>query len=184
MKKRVILCDFDGTLIEGNIENAFTSYLLKQKEIKLKLLSVALFTLPFNLLLNKLFLPSITKSWTLILRQRVVEYIDSFLDEYIERIKLKEDTIKLIDSLDRDELILLTGSYQQLVEAFIRRKNLTWIDKVIGTEVHNNHFTIKRHPFGKGKSKYVDLRNYNIGIANDYSDHFYLDICNEQYKIK
>lgn len=184
MKERVILCDFDGTVIESNIEDKFVSYLLKQKEIRYKLLLVAFFTFPLNMILNKLYLSSITKSWTFILKDRTEEYIARFLDDHIQEIKAKNDTIKLLKSIKYNKLIILTGSYQQLVELYLARVNFIHVNKVIGTKVSKNRLFVKQHPFGKSKCSFVDINNYNIGVANDFSDHYYLDMCNEQYIIK
>lgn len=74
-KERIIICDFDGTLITGNLEQAFMNYLLSQNDIRFKLMFIAIFTLPINLTLDMLGLPSIFKSWTFVLGNKTNEYI-------------------------------------------------------------------------------------------------------------
>lgn len=182
--KKVIICDFDGTLIEENIENMFTSYLLQDKRIRYKLISVALLTLPINIIRNKLFLPSLIKSWTFVLQDKISFYIDDFLQKHKDQIHIKNSTIELINRLRYDKLIILTGSYHQLVEKFLAICLPAFADEVIGSTVKGNKFVVDRHPYGKGKKKFVDIDNYNIGIANEDSDRFYLDLCNEKFIIK
>jgi len=183
--KRIIICDFDGTVIEGNIENCFTRFLLQQKELRIKLFTAAIPALLINLPLNKLCLPSVIKSWTYVLKQEISHYIDLFLKENNRKLKIKKETISLIKEISHDKSVLLTGSYQELVERFLEYNNIKCFDKIIGAQVKLPlYLFIKKHPYGKEKCKYVDRTNYNIGIADNYSDHFYLDMCNEKYYIK
>ena len=181
MQKRVIICDLDGTLIYENLENIFVKFLLSKKKIKYKILFVSLFTLPINIIRNKFYYPSIFKSWTYVLKNKFEDYKEEFFKHNI--IHFNDKVISLINSLDADEVILLTGSYQDLATELLENKGITLFNEVIGTKTEKNYFKISRHPYGKGKVKYVNQSNYNIGIANEYSDHFYLDLCNEKYYI-
>lgn len=185
--RKVVICDFDGTLIQGNLENTFVSYLLKETKYGWRILLVSLFTLPINLLLNRFYWPSIFKSWTFVLKREKQEVIKAFLiSDYFKRstdMRLREDIISKLSSFDSDLIVILTGSDEDLVEAFIHSTNRIKFDKIIGSQVESGFFRVKRHPFGKGKTKYVKSKYYNIGIANDFSDHFYMDMCNEKYYV-
>ena len=101
-----------------------------------------------------------------------------------ESMQYKNDVVEQIASIKADQLVVLTGSDEDLVKAFLQNDNRIFYDDVIGSKVKSDFFRVKRHPFGRGKCKYVNSDNYNIGIANDRSDHFYMDMCNEQYYIK
>lgn len=181
MKTRVLLCDFDGTLIQGNIENRFTRYLLGRKDIRLKLAAVAALTLPLNLLLNKLNHPSLLKSWTFVLRGEIDAVIDAFLDENMNLMPLRKGTLQLLSSLHYDRSIILTGSAECLVKKYLERCPELAFDAVIGSCVKADFLTVERHPYGKGKIPFVDSSCYNIGVADSESDRFYMNLCNEKY---
>lgn len=181
MKTRVLLCDFDGTLIQGNIENQFTRYLLGRKDIRLKLAAVAALTLPLNLLLHQLNRPSLLKSWTFILRGGADAAMDAFLDENMSRLPLRRDTLRLLSTLRYDKAIVLTGSAERLVQKYLERCSELSFDTVIGSCVKADFLTVERHPYGKGKMPFVDASCYNIGVADSESDRFYMNLCNETY---
>lgn len=184
---RVVICDFDGTIIRGNLENTFLRFLLKETVYRWRILIISLFTLPINLLLNKFYIPSIFKSWTYVLKGQKSIIIDDFLNSSFFKdsvfLKYREDVIAKLSAIEYDYLLILTGSDEDLVRAFLRIENRFKFDEVIGSKVEKNFFRVKRHPYGKAKMEYVNRDNYNIGIANDYSDHFYMDMCNEKYYV-
>lgn len=180
---RVILCDFDGTLIFGDLERMFMRYLLQQPEIKFRMLLISLITLPINLLLNQLGRPSIFKSWTVVLKNREENYIHDFLSRKNSLIKRKPEGWQILNSIPNAKRILLTGCYGNLIRQYLKYNNLNNIfEQVIATEMKSS-FLIRQHPFAKGKVQFVDKQNYNIGIANEPGDHFYLDLCDEQYYV-
>lgn len=182
-EKRVILCDFDGTLIHGDLERMFMRYLLLQPEVKYKMLAVSILTLPLNTFLNQLGFPSIMKSWTFALKEKANQYIVDFLKKNNENIKRKEEGWLKLQSISNARSVLLTGCYGNLIRAYLQYNQLDSIfDEVIATEMQNNLF-IKQHPYARGKVQFVNKQNYNIGIANEKSDHFYLDICDERYYV-
>ena len=184
---KVVICDFDGTVIRGNLENIFLRFLLKESVYRWRILIISLFTLPINLFLNKLFCPSIFKSWTYVLKDKKGEIINDFLNSSFfknsELLKYREDVIARLSAVDYDYLLILTGSDEDLVRAFLRIESRFNIDDIIGSQVKKDYFRVKRHPYGKAKMEFVKRENYNIGIANDYSDHFYMDMCNEKYYV-
>lgn len=184
---RVVICDFDGTIIRGNLENTFLRFLLKETVYRWRILIISLFTLPINLLLNRFYKPSIFKSWTYVIKGDKIEVINDFLNSSFfrdsELLMYREDVIARLSAVDYENLLILTGSDEDLVRAFLRIENRFNIGDVIGSQVEKNYFRVKRHPYGKAKMEYVNRENYNIGIANDYSDHFYMDMCNEKYYV-
>lgn len=183
-KQSIILCDFDGTLIEGDLERAFMRYLLKKKEIKYKMLLVSLFTLPINFLRNTFGFPSILKSWTFVLKDSTNQYISNFIHDCGSKIQSKQQGWNLLNSLKDSKRVLLTGCYDKLIRAYLKYCNLdTVFDEIIACEMKNN-LIVRRHPFGRGKVPFVPVHAYTIGIANEYSDHYYMDLCSEKYYIK
>lgn len=185
--KKVVICDFDGTIIHGNLENTFVKYLLKETGYGWWILMVSLFTLPINILLNRLYKPSIFKSWTYILKEKKREVMDAFFNsDYYKgsfQLRYREDVISKLDIIDLDYMLILTGSDEELVKAYLEKNDMIKCDKVIGSQVKKDFFRVERHPFGKEKMKFVNRDNYNIGIANDFSDHFYMDMCDEKYYV-
>lgn len=185
--KKIVLCDFDGTLIEGNLENTFLHYLLKGTSYRWIIIAISFFTLPINLILNKFGFPSIFKSWTFVLKNNKKRIIHSFLSSDFfsnsPKMKYREDVLEMLSLMRYDRMIILTGSDEELVTAFLNKYKIIKFDEIIGSQVKDDLFRVKRHPFGKGKIRYVNRDYYNIGIANDYSDHFYLEICNEKYYV-
>lgn len=183
-QRKVIICDFDGTIINQDLEKTFLRYILSQKEIKWKLLILSLVTLPINICRNFFHYPSLYKSWTFTLKGDTMKYIDRFILECNSKLTLRKDVLKLIDSLNADEIVLLTGCYEDLAISFLKSRNLYGkFNKIIGSRVKTNNFKVERHPFGKSKREFVDKNNYNIGIADSKSDKYYLNICNEKYYV-
>lgn len=184
MPKKVLLCDFDGTIIHQDLEKTFLKYLLTQNEIKWKLLALSFITLPINLFRNYFHYPSIFKSWTFLLKEDITIYIDKFIIDCDSKITLRDDVLNLIKNIDVHERILLTGCYEDLVISFLKHRDLIeYFDLIIGTKVKKNYFIVERHPFGKLKKQFVNKNNYNIGVADSESDKHYLNICNEKYYV-
>ena len=180
MTPKCYIVDFDGTLIREDLEREFMKWLIRQKEIRYRMLCVSLFTLPINMLRNKLGYPSIFKSWTYVLRGHIDEYINAFIQkEAAGTIHLREDVWKMLNG--GDEIILLSGCYQDLLIAYlkyIKRKSV--FVEIIGCEMEANQIRVKIHPYGRSKCRFVNQGKYNIGVANERVDHFYMDMCNEQ----
>jgi hypothetical protein len=160
---------------------------LKETGFRWRILLISLFTLPINLFLNRLCRPSIFKSWSYVLKVKKQETINTFLNsdycKFSIDLRFREDVISKLSTFDSNHIVILTGSDEELVKAFLQIRNRKICDEVIGSQVEKDFFKVKRHPYGKAKMEYVNRDNYNIGIANDYSDHFYMDICNEQYYV-
>lgn len=185
MKKDVcIIVDFDGTLIEGDLERAFMKYLLRCPKVRLKMLLLSCFTLPVNILRNKLGYSSIYKSWTLLLGDKIQEYINEFLEQNIRSIRLKDDIWNMLNQ-PKAEIVLLSGCYIELLEAFLRKKSKAYVfDHIIGCTMNDDNFRVKLHPFGRTKMKFVNPNKYNIGIANERADRYYMNLCDEQIYVK
>lgn len=180
MITKCYILDFDGTLIHEDLEREFMKFLLQQNEVKWRMLVVSLFTFPINMLRNKLGYPSVLKSWTYVLRNETGKYIDDFVKNYsVNRIHIREDVWQ--KWTEKDEVVLLSGCYQDLLTAYLQHINrMNCFTKIIGCEVEKNWLKVKRHPYGKGKCVFVDKSRYNIGIANEPVDRYYMELCNEQ----
>lgn len=183
-KKTTIIIDFDGTLIEGDLERSFMRYLLTKPEIKYKMLLLSCITLPINLIRNKLCYPSVYKSWTYILRDNIQEHIEEFLNKNIPFIQLKEQIWALLERNDTN-IILLSGCHQDLLKSYLSKiEKIDKFDKIIGCTMQKDNFRVAIHPYGRAKTRFVNTESYNIGIANEKADHFYLDMCNEKIYVK
>lgn len=185
MKKEIcIIVDFDGTLIEGDLEQSFMKYLMKFPGIRVKMLLVALLTLPINIIRNKLGYPSLYKSWTLVLNNDIELYITRFIQEMSQSIRLKNDIWSLLDKPDA-KIVLLSGCYEELLKAYLKSIGKIHIfDQIIGCTMQVDCFRVKIHPYGRSKALFVDRNKYNIGIANEKNDLYYLNLCDEQIYVK
>ena len=178
--KCCLIVDFDGTLIDCDIERKFIRFLLSKPNIRWKLLIMSFFTLPINLILNVFDFPSILKSWTFVLGKDRKKYISEFILNKSDEIKLKNEVWEL---LNREHCckIILSGSFSELIEAFLDKINeRNAFNKIIACEVESNNLIVRRHPFGRGKTKYINTNNYNIGVANERRDKYYLNLCDEK----
>ena len=180
MTQKCYIVDFDGTLIREDLEREYMKWLLRQKEVRYRMLCVSLLTLPINMLRNKLGYPSIFKSWTYVLRGHIDEYINTFIqNEAAKTIHLREDVWQMLNG--GDEIVLLSGCYKDLLIAYlehIKRKSV--FAEIIGCETEANQVCVKIHPYGRGKCLFVNQGKYNVGVANEKVDHYYMDMCNEQ----
>lgn len=185
MEKDVcVIVDFDGTLIEGDLERSFMTYLMKFPGIRAKMLLVALLTFPINIIRNKLGYPSLYKSWTLVLNNDIEQYINQYIQEMSQFIRLKGDVWTLLDN-SKAEIVLLSGCYEDLLKAYLKSiDRIQMFDQVIGCTMQINRFKVKLHPYGRSKALFVDRNKYNIGIANEKNDRYYLNLCDEQIYIK
>lgn len=177
-EKKYVISDFDGTLIEQDLEQMFMRYLLTLPEVCWRMLLVSCVTLPINMILKWFGYGSLFKSWTLVLGDKISIYIQRFLDNNIELIQLREDIWDKMRGYNVP-VILLSGCHQDLLQAFLRRINrLNIFESVIGCTMKNN-FVVNAHPYGRTKCNFINTKNYNIGIANDRSDYYYLVLCDE-----
>jgi len=175
---KFVISDFDGTLITQDLEQMFMKYLLSLSHIRWRMLLTSCFTLPINMPLKWLGFGSCFKSWTFVLKDNVSVYIQRFLDENIDLIMQRDEIWEKMLSY-KSPIILLSGCYQDLLVAYLIRINrLGMFEKVIGCTMRN-HFVVAHHPYGRSKCKFINKNNFNIGIANERSDHFYLDMCDE-----
>lgn len=180
MTQKCYIVDFDGTLIHEDLEREFMKWLLRQKEVRYRMLCVSLLTLPINMLRNKLGYPSIFKSWTYVLRGHIDEYINAFIqNEAAKTIHLREDVWQMLKR--EDEIVLLSGCYKDLLIAYLEYiKRMSVFAEIIGCETEANQVRVKIHPYGRGKCQFVNQGKYNVGVANEKVDHYYMDMCNEQ----
>lgn len=181
-KNGIVYCDFDGTLIDTNIEKLFIKFLMKKKYITLSQILVAI---PSNFI-NHVFMlfsyGNIIKAWTF---QRDLDEISNLIDEFLTdnctKMKVNQSVVNLLHDLSKEhEIVILTGSYQLLVQNYLKQSNFgNVVDRVIGTITGKHGFIVLRHPYGKNKCKYIQHNRQTVGIANEVVDQFYLQLCSD-----
>lgn len=183
----IVYCDLDGTLLKGDLEFAYLKYLIKKRKITIYQIIVSFLSVPINYIRKRRFKKSLMKSWTLKKSGYLLEkHILEFLEEQSKNLVLRQEIlILLMEFQQKYELVLLTGSQEELVKVFLKYKGIDKLfDKVIGSKVSKSGIIVKEHPYGKDKCKYINNSVKTIGIANEYADSFYLKKCDEVYIVQ
>lgn len=182
-----IYCDLDGTLIEGDLEREFIRYLQSMNHFTIWNYFLAMISLPTNWIRRQKNYGSKYKSWTFGKNEEERKLLYSeFFSKCPNCIRFRVNVLELLKKYkdDNNKIILMTGSYIELVRFFLERENVTPLfDEVIACEVKKNGFCISQHPYGKDKCIFLDLSEPIIGIANEYADRFYLELCSEAYVV-
>lgn len=180
--KKILYCDFDGTLIRENSEELLIKFLLETHYFKFYHYVLAAAGRCINAPFHFFKRGSPVKSWTACVKQEQKEnIIDNFWERKINSVHINFSVLDKIKEFDGNTVIV-TGSDQDLVYMFLKRKGLTdLIADVVGSKVGPSGIHISQHPYGKEKCKYLDSRAYKVGIANEAADIFYLSKCDEVY---
>ena len=180
----IVYCDLDGTLIEGDLEREFLKYLRNNNYLKICNYIGAFLSIPLNYIRRKKNRGSLLKSWTIGFKQEQLQYLFyDFFRSSNPKLKNIPQTWQLLMQLKKDcKIVLLTGSYEELVSSFLKYKKIdSFFDRIIGCQVKSNGYTVKMHPYGIDKCSYITEEKDTIGIANEFADSFYLSHCDEVY---
>lgn len=180
-----VYVDFDGTLIEGDIEKKFVSWLHQRKKLNPYHYALAAITIPLNYIRKKMHRSNLIKSWTFGRTQDEIDQLcKEFLDEMAGTIILRQPIWDILYKYKNsgDKLVIITGSMTELVRSFLCKKNkLDLFDDIIGSKMFCFGFICKRHPYGKDKCLYINKSVQSVGIANEYADVYYLNLCKHVY---
>lgn len=180
-----IYCDLDGTFIKGDLEREFVKFLQRTHKFNWYHYLLAAISMPINKIQSKRCRGSLFKSWTY-RRSRDERYqlYEEFLQNKNDELLINEKVLlELEERKATHKIILLTGSFEELVRFFMEKNGKTYIfDEIIGCQVKKRHtFFVKRHPYGKDKCKFIHVEEKIVGIANEYVDRFYLQMCDEVF---
>ena len=182
-----VYCDLDGTLIRGDLEREFVGYFQSTGSFTIRNYLLALISIPANKLRRKQERGSIYKSWTVgFTAEKKDRLFSDFLENETGKLETRADVLGLLEEYKSrgSEIILMTGSYRELVLAFLKKKNMVNVfDEVIACEVKGNGFCVSQHPYGKDKCLFLKKDMQLIGIANEYADRFYLEQCSVAYVV-
>ena len=180
--KKTLVCDFDGTLIQGDSETFLINYLREKHYLDWKNYLLALVSIPTNRLCKFFGGHDIVRAWSAFNPYPKNEkLISDFLNDE-QYIHFNQSVIELIESYDGNKL-LLTGSNQKLAEGILSKYKLSCLfDNVIGSSTKDNGFIVERHPYGKAKVKLLPTA-CEIGIGNEYNDRFFLQYCQTAYVV-
>lgn len=178
--KKILICDFDGTLIKENIEKRLLAYLLRERKLLWYQYILAVISLPINLLRKKMDKGNLFSAWSAFLSiNKYNQLIDDFLEMEAGKITLRSEVLEYIKNFNGKK-VLLTGSRLDLVKKYLlyyRQQDL--FDEIIGTQTEKKGFVIKIHPYGKEKVKYIRKYDNIVGIGNEYVDRYFLQLCKE-----
>lgn len=178
--KKILICDFDGTLIKENIEKRLLAYLLREKKLIWYQYILAVISLPINLLRKKIGKGNLFSAWSAFLSvNKYNQLIHDFLEMEAKKITLNSEVLDYIKDFNGKK-VLLTGSRLDLVKKYLLYYNQQDLfDEIIGTQTDRRGFIIKIHPYGKEKMKYIRKYNNTVGIGNEYADRYFLKLCKE-----
>lgn len=175
----VLICDFDGTLIDKNLEASFITYLRKTNSMGFRNYLFSLLSLPVNTLRRHFDVGNLLRAWPIGFSD--VE-INELLDCYLEQDEaplLCGKTLSFVKHFEGKK-ILLTGSDERLVNGFLERKGEGELfDEVIG--LTGSSTMIKRHPYGKDKVGFLPMGVRLTGVGNEYVDRYFLEKCDDAY---
>ena len=182
----VVYCDFDGTLIHGDIELEWLNYLMKRQYLKWYHYMVAAITLPVNALQKIRWRGNRIKSWSIgMTDEKFNALFRSFFQERADRLLPNRKVVALLESMHgKGKNVILTGSDERLIERYLMASGMhRYVDRVIGGRVGPKGFVVSRHPYGRDKCGFIQIGGMTIGIANEYADRFYLELCTEAYVV-
>lgn len=122
-----VYCDLDGTLIRGDLEREFVGYLQSTGSFTIRNYLLALISIPANKLRRKQERGSIYKSWTVgFTAEEKDRLFSDFLENETEKLEIRADVLGLLEEYKSSgsQIILMTGSYRELVLAFLKKKNI------------------------------------------------------------
>lgn len=182
-----VYCDLDGTLITGDIEREFIRYLQSIKHFSVLNYFLAAISVPVNTMRRKQVRGSKYKSWTVgCTEEERGRLYSEFLDGNPEKIRFRPEVLEKLKELKESncEIILMTGSFRELVLSFLEKENvIDLFDEIIACEVAKDGFRVTQHPYGKDKCLFLKKDKPLVGIANEYADHYYLEMCSEAYVV-
>lgn len=185
--KGIIYCDFDGTLIKEDIETAWLKFLLEERALRWFQYILAVISIPVSMFRKKQFKSSLFKSWSagMSLEQKET-LVNQFLQTKKAALNLNIEVLNYLKTVkDCYDIVILTGSDELLVKSYLRFKKIdTLFTEIIATKTSKSGFFIKQHPYGKDKCKFIDTGKKTIGIANEFADSFYLEMCDKVFIVK
>lgn len=178
----VLVCDFDGTLIKGNIEGSFISFLRREHHFAFKNYACACISYPVNTIKRHFDRGNALRSWSIgITEQDFPHIVEKFLSSSYAPV-VNENVLDVVQSYACKK-ILLTGSDERLVKAFLAEHHLDNIfDNIIGQK--GTSFTISQHPYGKDKLKFLPHASNLIGLGNEFADRYFLEKCHTVYIVQ
>jgi len=183
-KSGIVYCDFDGTFIKEDIETLWLKFLIRNRKIKWYQYILSCISIPVNLIRKKQFRGGMLKSWPVGMTDgKMAQLLSEFYTDVNSQIHINNKVYNLLLNLISEyDLVLLTGSQENLVKSYLNHVSCKdMFTDIIGSRVKSNGFILVRHPYGKDKCKYINNTKKTIGIANEFADLFYLNICDKVY---
>lgn len=185
--KGIIYCDFDGTLIKEDIETAWLKFLLEERALRWFQYILAVISIPVSMFRKKQFKSALFKSWSAGMSlEKKQKLISQFLQAKGSLLTLNVQVLACLNMVNNHyDIVILTGSDELLVKSYLRFKKIdTLFTEIIATKTSKSGFFIKQHPYGKDKCKFIDTGKKTIGIANEFADSFYLEMCDKVFIVK
>lgn len=185
--KGILYCDFDGTLIKEDIETAWLNFLIEMKALHWFQYILAVISIPVSMFRKKQFKSSLFKSWSVGMSLEKKDIlVNQFLQTKKATLNLNIEVLNYLKKVkDGYDIVILTGSDELLVRSYLEYKKIDKLfTKIIATKTTKSGFFIKQHPYGKDKCKFIDTSKKTIGIANEFADSFYLEMCDKAFIVK
>lgn len=170
--KRIVV-DFDGTVIRGDLGRDFIQWLKRSRHIP-PWFYVATFPLGVANQISRLLLevPLCNRVLLWLAESELADHIQDFLMLPVESHEINESLLRYLYTFN-GERILLTGSPELLVSAYLAAKNITCFDAVIGQRPGRAGWLLNPTPFGRLKPRFIRA-DIDIVIANERADRHLL----------
>ncbi len=179
---KILICDFDGTLVKSSTELEFVKFLTKKRKLNLYHYLLSIFSVPLNTMMTLLNHGSLLKSWTVgRTKEEEKTLIEQFYLYIAENYLVNNNVLKIVNNF-KGKKILLTGCYRPLAKYMLKELKIDFIfDEIYGSEMGCWNYIIKSHPYGHDKLKFLPNNAELFGIGNAWSDRFFLKKCNNVY---
>lgn len=135
--KKVVIADFDGTLIAGQSQVLLINYLFSKKEISLiSFLEVIFWNIKYKFISQKIDKELVEKLYSLLLREKNEAWVEPIMKDFVDNVltrKVFDRTLGMLIDYKKNgyEIILLSSSTDIILKAFNKKYNIA--DKMICT---------------------------------------------------
>ena len=181
--KPLLVCDFDGTLVQRDSELEMVNYFRRTGKLGVLQYAAAGLALIPNAICTRLEKPRLVRAWCAFHSPaRQQSLIEDFLQNGAGELKVDPAVLEVVKGFDGEKL-LLTGSDERMVRGLLYKFGLEGLfDAVIGAKVSAHGLRLLRHPYGKDKLRQIP-RHCAVGIGDSVPDRHFLMQCDRAYTV-
>ena len=148
--KKVLICDFDGTLINKISEIEFIRWLVMEKKMRFYHYVLSVISCVINIIPLSQNRGTWLKAWTAFRPFSVQnDLIKQFAISVTEKLYINRTVLEIVKGFSGQK-ILLTGCYDPLVKSIVKALDLqSYFDDIIGAKVGMANFLVTQHAYGR-----------------------------------